>query len=63
MNELLDKLQKQKQEDDAIQNLLGRVSSPQAKDAINTAIEIADLVNFHAMVRKNVKEMSQLWEM
>ena len=45
-----------------IQNLMCRVNSKAARQALRTADELADMIIFHANVRENVKEMCKTWK-
>ena len=45
-----------------VRAFMGTVESAEAKEALNIADELADLIVFHAKVRKNAEEMMQPWE-
>lgn len=47
----------EQQEKRAIQNLLSRAQTPAAREAINTAVYVADLIIFHARVKRNGEKM------
>lgn len=46
-----------------IKEMINRVNSESAKEAIRVANELADLIIFHAKVRENAKIMMQPWDM
>ena len=48
--------------DRTISDMLSKVKSENAKEAIRDLDVIADLIIFHAMIRENAKKMSQVWE-
>jgi len=45
-----------------INRLKEKVNSNSAKEALDIAGELADLIIFHATVRENAKKMSETWE-
>ena len=42
---------------------MGKVGSEDAREALRTADELADMIIFHANVRENARVMSETWEM
>lgn len=42
---------------------MGKVDSQEAREALATADELADMIIFHANVRENAAAMSETWEM
>lgn len=62
MSDLM-KLSTVSKNDKVIQNLMCRVNSEAARQALRTADELADMIIFHANVRENVKEMCKTWKM
>lgn len=46
----------------AVRAFMGTFESPAAKQALEIADELADLIIFHARVRENTEEMMQPWE-
>lgn len=53
----------QYRETDPVSNLIEKVSSKEAKEAIRTAGELADMIIFHSTVRENGEVMGKPWEM
>lgn len=56
-SDFLKQLHQEQQEKRAIQNLLSRAQTPAAREAINTAVYVADLIIFHARVKRNGEKM------
>ena len=46
-----------------VRAFMGKVNSDAAREALQIADELADMIIFHANVRENAKEMSETWEM
>ncbi len=49
-------------ETNAVKVFMGKVESPEAKEGLKIADEIANLICFYARTRENAKEMMQSWE-
>lgn len=47
---------------DMIHAFMGKVDSPQAKEALQIADRLSDMVLFHSRVRENGTEMMESWE-
>lgn len=62
MNDLM-KLSTVSENDNVIQNLMCRVNSEAARQALRTADELADMIIFHANVRENAQSMMLPWDM
>ncbi len=48
---------------DVVKAFMGKVNSDAAREALRTADVLADMIIFHANVRKNAVIMSEIWEM
>lgn len=59
----IESILREEEERKMIQSLVNRVESESAKDAIRAADELADMILFHARVRKNAEMMNLPWEM
>lgn len=57
------KLSTVSENDNVIQNLMCRVNSEAARQALCIADELADMIIFHANVRENVQSMMLPWDM
>ncbi len=49
-------------ETNAVKVFMGKVESPEAKEGLKIADEIANLICFYARTRENAEEMMQSWE-
>jgi transcriptional regulator with XRE-family HTH domain len=49
-------------ETNAVKAFMGRVESPEAKEGLKIADEIADMICFYAHTRENAEKMLQPWE-
>jgi transcriptional regulator with XRE-family HTH domain len=49
-------------ETNAVKAFMGRVESPEAKEGLKIADEIADMICFYARTRENAEKMLQPWE-
>ena len=61
--ESLVKIPKKNAETDIIHAFMGKVESEEAKAALKTADELADMILFHANLRSNSAAMMEKWEM
>ena len=50
------------QETNAIKAFMGKVETQEAKNGLEIADEIANLICFYARTRENAKEMMESWE-
>lgn len=57
------KLSTVSENDNVIQNLMCRVNSEAARQALRTADELADMIIFHANIRENAQSMMLPWDM
>lgn len=57
------KLSMVSENDNVIQNLMCRVNSEAARQALRTADELADMIIFHGNVRENAQSMMLPWDM
>lgn len=58
-----DTLAQEKHEKEVIESLKSKVISPESKEAIQIASELADMIIFHTRVKENAKNMAVPWEM
>ena len=56
-------LNQEKQNDIVKTRMLQRAGSKAAERSLSVVFELADLICFHAEVRKNAEKMSRTWDM
>lgn len=60
--EELTKIGKESYDNNIVHSLIGKVNSEQAKEAIEIADNLSDMILFHRKVRENGIEMMDSWE-